>query len=138
MAEPAPRKLFLNLPVRDLAASRRFFARLGFEFDARFSDDLAACMIVSDAACVMLLTEPFFTTFTPKPRCDPRKQAPSWLSLSCRSRAEVSALLAEAIAAGGAPAGVAVDHGFMCSSGFHDLDGHHWQLRWTDPRPVLA
>jgi uncharacterized protein len=138
LAEPAIRKLFLNLPVRDLGASRRFFARLGFEFDARFSDDLAACMIVSDAAYVMLLTEAFFTTFAPKPRCNTRTQAASWFALSCRSRAELSAMLAEAIAAGGTPAGVAVDHGFMCACGFHDLDGHHWQLRWTDPHPVLA
>jgi uncharacterized protein len=138
MAESARRKLFLNLPVRDLAASRRFFARLGFEFDARFSDDLAACMIISDAACVMLLTEPFFSTFAPKPRCDTPRQAASWFALACHSRAEMSSLFSAAIAAGGTPAGVSVDHGFTCASGFHDLDGHHWQLRWTDPHPVLA
>jgi predicted lactoylglutathione lyase len=138
MSERALRKLFLNLPVRDLAASKRFFARLGFEFDGRFTDELAACMVVSDAARVMLLTEPFFSTFATKPRCDTRAQTEAWFVLSCRSRAEVAALFCEAIAAGGTPAGMALDHGFMCASGFHDLDGHHWQLRWTDPRPVLA
>lgn len=138
MAEPTSRKLFLNLPVRDLAASRRFFERLGFEFDSRFSDRLAACMIVSDAACVMLLTERFFSAFAPKPRCDTCTQVEGWFALSCRSRDELCALLGAAIAAGGTPAGAAIDHGFMCASGFHDLDGHHWQLRWTDPHPVLA
>jgi predicted lactoylglutathione lyase len=133
-----PRKLFLNLPVRDLGASKRFFARLGFQFAARFSDELAACMIVSDAAFVMLLTEPFFTRFASKPRCDTRTHAEGWFVLSCQSRAEVGSLLAEAIAAGGTPAGFTLDHGFMCASGFHDLDGHQWQLRWMDPHPVLA
>ena len=74
MPEPAPRKLFLelfiNLPVRDLAASKRFFTRLGFEFDARFTDSLAACMVVSESARVMLLSEHFFRRFAAKPRCD--------------------------------------------------------------------
>ena len=137
MAEPL-RKLFLNLSVRDLAASKRFFARLGFQFVARFTDDQAACMIVSAAAFVILLTEPFFDSFTPKRRCDLRSQAEGWFVLSCSSRAEVIALWAEAIAAGGTPAGVGIDGGFTCASGFHDLDGHHWQLRWTDPHAVLA
>ncbi|HTV25930.1 MAG TPA: glyoxalase/bleomycin resistance/extradiol dioxygenase family protein [Polyangiaceae bacterium] len=137
MAE-AHRKLFLNLPVHDLGASKRFFARLGFRFHARYTDDQAACMIVSDAAFVMLLTEPFFDRFTSKPRCDTRTQSESWFVLSCRSRAEVSALMSEAIAAGGTPAGAWIDAGFMCASSFHDLDGHQWQVRWTDPHPVLA
>lgn len=138
MVEPLPRKLFLNLPVRDLAASKRFFARLGFRFHARYTDERAACMIVSDAAFVILLTEPFFDTFTTKRRCDMRTQAESWFVLSCRSRAEVSSLVAEAIAAGGTSAGAGIDAGFMCASSFHDLDGHHWQVRWTDPHAVLA
>jgi uncharacterized protein len=138
MAERAHRKLFLNLPVRDLAASKRFFERLGFGFHSRYTDELAACMIVSDSAYVMLLTEPFFTTFAPKRRCDTRIEAEGCFTLSCRSRAEVHALLAEALCAGGTPAGAPLDHGFMCASSFLDLDGHHWQVRWTDPHPVLA
>lgn len=132
------RKLFLNLPVRDLAASKRFFAQLGFQFHARYTDELAACMIVSDSAFVFLLSKPFFTTFAPKPRCDTRARAEGWFTLSCHSRAEVTALVAAALAAGGTPAGVDCDHGFICTSGFDDLDGHQWQVRWTDPHTVLA
>jgi uncharacterized protein len=37
-----------------------FFSNLGFTFNPRFTDDKAACMVVSDEAFVMLLTEPFF------------------------------------------------------------------------------
>ena len=61
------RKMFVNLPVRDLDRSMSFFSTLGFTFHARFTDEKAACMVVSDEAFVMLLTEPFFQTFTRPP-----------------------------------------------------------------------
>jgi len=138
---PAPRnarKLFVNLPARDLTRSIRFFTRLGFAFDARFTDDRAACLIVSHTAFVMLLTEPFFYTFSQMPACDTRTHVEGLFALSCRSRREVGSLLAEAIAAGGTAAGEAIDHGFMCAARFQDLDGHHWQLSWTDPHTIQA
>lgn len=138
MNESRPRLLFLNLPVRDLAASRRFFARLGFRFHPRYSDDLAACMIVSRSARVVLLTQPFFAAFAARPACDPRACAEAGLALVCRSRAEVQALFAEALRAGATPVGEPLDQGLTYTSSFRDLDGHPWQLRWTDPDPVLA
>jgi predicted lactoylglutathione lyase len=136
--ERQARKLFVNLPVRDLERSMRFFSRLGFRFDARFTDDRAACMIISGAAFVMLLTEAFFQTFTGKACCDTRSHAEGSFALTCRSRAEVGALLSEAIAAGGTTAADAIDHGFMYAASFHDLDGHHWQVLWMDPNAVQA
>jgi uncharacterized protein len=132
------RKLFVNLPVRDLKRSMQFFSRLGLGFDARFTDERAACMIIGRAAFVVLLSEPFFQTFTRKPSCDTRRQVEGLFALSCTSRAEVGALLAEAIAAGGTLAADPIDHGFLYASSFHDLDGHHWQLLWLDPNPVYA
>ena len=50
-------QIFVNLPVRDLPASMAFFTRLGFTFNPQFTDDTAACMVVSDTIYVMLLTE---------------------------------------------------------------------------------
>ncbi len=58
------RQIFLNLAVRDLPASKAFFARLGFAFNPQFTDDKAACMILSEQGFVMLLAEPFFRRFT--------------------------------------------------------------------------
>jgi predicted lactoylglutathione lyase len=132
------RKLFVNLPVRDLERSMHFFSRLGFRFNARFTDDRAACMIISDAAFVVLLTEPFFQTFRAKASCDTRTHMEGLFALSCRSRAEVAQLLAEAIAAGATPASAPIDHGFIYASSFHDLDGHHWELLWSDPHTAYA
>src|SRR4029077_19848639 len=58
------RKLFVNVSVRDLKKSMDFFSTLGFTFNPQFTDDKAACMVVSEEAYFMLLSEPFFRTFT--------------------------------------------------------------------------
>ena len=47
---PAPRLIFVNLPVADLRRAMAFFGELGFAFDERFTDESAACMVVSDQA----------------------------------------------------------------------------------------
>ncbi len=44
------RLIFVNLPVKDLSASMEFFRTLGFDFDEKFTDESAACMVVSDQA----------------------------------------------------------------------------------------
>jgi uncharacterized protein len=62
MAANNSRKIFVNLAVRELKRSMEFFSSLGFEFNPKFTDDKAACMIVNNEAYVMLLTEPFFKT----------------------------------------------------------------------------
>jgi len=49
-------KIFVNLPVKDLPKAKEFFGKLGFNFNAQFSDDAGACMVVSEHAYVMLLT----------------------------------------------------------------------------------
>lgn len=132
MAANSSRKLFVNLAVRDLRRSMGMFSRLGFEFDPRYTDDKAACMVVSDEAYVMLLTEPFFRTFTKKELCDTSTRTEGLFALSCGSRAEVDELVRKAVAAGGSAAMPPVDHGFMYSSSFYDLDGHHWEVLWMD------
>lgn len=127
------RKLFVNLAVRDLERSMEFFARLGFEFNPRFTDEKAACMIISDEAYVMLLVEPFFQTFIKRQVCDTSTHTEALYALSCASRAEVDELVARAIAAGGSYAADKQDHGFMLAWSFYDLDGHQWEVLWMDP-----
>jgi predicted lactoylglutathione lyase len=115
MAADHSRKLFLNLPVRDLKKSMEFFSKLGFEFNPKFTDNNAACMIISEEAYAMLLAEPFF-------------------ALSCESRTEVDELMKKAVAAGAKHAAEPQDHGFMYGRSFYDLDGHHWEIFWMDPK----
>ena len=126
-------RMFVNLAVRDLKKSMAFFSSLGFTFNPKFTDDNAACMIVSDDGYVMLLREQFFKTFTRRGLCDTTRQSEALVALSCSNRAEVDGLARTAVAGGGAEAMDAQDHGFMYTRSFYDLDGHHWELFWMDP-----
>ncbi|HVE70835.1 MAG TPA: VOC family protein [Thermoanaerobaculia bacterium] len=130
------RMIFVNLPVRDLKKSMEFFSALGFTYNPQFTDDKAACMILSDKAFVMLLSEPFFQGFTKNAICDTSKYSEALLALSCQSRAEVEQLVRKAIDAGGRHAMDPMDHGFMYAWSFYDLDGHHWEVLWMDPSAV--
>ena len=131
-----PRKIFVNLAVRDLKRSMEFFTKLGFEFNPQFTDDKAACMVLSEEGYVMLLGEPFFRTFTKRELCDTSRQTEAMLALSCASRAEVDELVKKAIAAGGKHAMDPQDHGFMYGWSVYDLDGHHWEVLWMDPKAI--
>jgi predicted lactoylglutathione lyase len=122
------RQIYVNLPVRDLQRSQDFFKSLGFSFDPQFTDDKAACLVVDENIYAMLLTEPFFKTFTDKPVCDASRSTEVLVCLSCESRAEVDELVAKATAAGGRVPREPQDHGFMYGHAFEDPDGHIWEL----------
>ena len=136
MAATAARKIFVNLPVHDLKKSMAFFSALGFTYNPKFTDENAACMVISDEAFAMLLAEPFFRTFTKREPCDTTRHTEALIALSCSSRGEVDDLVKKAMAAGGAHAMDATDHGFMYTWSFYDLDGHHWEVFWMDPAAV--
>jgi predicted lactoylglutathione lyase len=127
------RLLFLNLPVADIAASRSFFAALGFEFNEKFCDQGAACMIVSDQAFVMLLQRDRFAEFILKPLADATETTALTACVSATSRAEVDSLADAAGAAGAGDAKGPQDYGFMYQRSFYDLDGHLWEIAWMDP-----
>lgn len=129
-------KIFVNLPVKDLARSRDFFSQLGYGFDDRFSDENAACLVISDDIFAMLLTEPFFKSFTKKDVADARTSTETMIALSAESRAQVDELADKALAAGGSSATDPQDHGFMYARSFYDPDDHHWELVWMDPAAI--
>lgn len=131
------RKFFLNVPVTDLARSKAFFSRLGFAFNAQFTDDKAACMVVSDEAFVMLLSTERFKDFARRPIGEAAKTTPAMYAFSAGSRAEVDHIANVALESGGAPAGETMDHGFMYLRSFYDPDGHHWEVIWMDPAALV-
>jgi uncharacterized protein len=138
MADASSRLIFVNLAVRDLQRSMAFYKALGFEFNPKFTDDKAACMVISDKAFVMLLTEPFFKTFTTRQQCDTNTHVEGLFALSCESRAAVDDIVKKAVAAGGSHAMDPQDHGFMYGWSFRDPDGHHWEPLWMDPKVAQA
>jgi predicted lactoylglutathione lyase len=127
------RQIFVNLPVQDLARATAFYSAVGAVRNPQFSDDTAACMVVSDTVFVMLLTHAKWATFTRKPIVDARRESEVMLALSCESRAAVDKLADAAGAAGGkADVNPKQDLGFMYGRSFEDVDGHIWEVFCMD------
>jgi predicted lactoylglutathione lyase len=124
--------IFVNLPVKDLNRSVEFFTKLGYTFNAQFTDEKATCMVISDTIYVMLLVEEFFKTFTNKDLADAIKSTEVIVSLSADSREEVDSLVRKAVEAGATTIKEPIDQDFMYGHGFQDLDGHLWETMWMD------
>ena len=137
MSTPAYQQMvFVNLPVSDLDASKKFFTELGYSLNPQFSDENAASVVISDNIIAMLLTKPFYSTFTKKVIADATKTSQVMIALSAESREKVDELVEKAVAAGGTISGETQDHGFMYGRAFDDLDGHTWEVTWMDPAAV--
>lgn len=130
-------KIFVNLPVADLNKSKSFFQALGYSFNPQFTDDTAACLVISDDIYAMLLTYAKFKEFTPKAICDARQSSEVLICLSCENRQQVEDLVRKAAGAGGSTYAEPQDHGFMYQHGFQDPDGHIWELIYMDPSFVV-
>ena len=127
-----PRMIFVNLPVADLPSAKAFYEAIGAINEPRFTDETAACMVLSDAIFVMLLTHDKFAQFTPKPIADAHRTSEVLIALSADDRDGVDAIADAAIAAGGREPRERQDYGFMYSRAFEDLDGHIWEPMWMD------
>ncbi len=125
--------IFVNLPVADLDASKKFFTELGYSINPQFSDENTASVVISDTIIAMLLTRPKYAEFTKKEIVDATRSSQVLLALSAESREKVDELVEKALAAGGSTAGETQDLGFMYGRSFDDLDGHTWEVAWMDP-----
>ena len=124
--------MFVNLPIADVARSRKFFGDLGYAFNEKFCDDKALALVLGENQFAMLLQREFFGSFHPVETADATKVKECVVCLTADSRDEVDALVDRAIAAGGTP-GDTEDHGFMYGRSYDDPDGHSWQIFWMDP-----
>jgi predicted lactoylglutathione lyase len=129
-------KIFVNLPVKDLNKSMDFFKALGWTFNPQFTDETAACLVISDDIYAMLLTHKKFSEFTSKSISD-GATAEAIIALSVDNKADVGRIADAALAKGGKEAKPPQDYGFMQLRSFLDLDGHHWEVLYMDPAHVL-
>ncbi|WP_176591666.1 VOC family protein [Sphingobium sp. EM0848] len=135
---PAPKMIFVNLPVADLPASIAFYEAVGAVRNKDFADDSAQMLSFSESIHVMLLTHERFTSFTPRKIPDAHATAQVLLALSEVSREQVDDTTEKALAAGGTEPNPQQDHGFMYGRSFADLDGHIWEVTWMDVEAALA
>ncbi|HTG63478.1 MAG TPA: VOC family protein [Sphingomicrobium sp.] len=126
--------IFVNLPVSDLAAARRFLEALGATNEPKFTDETAAAMKFSDSIFFMLLTHDKYRQFTPLPIADAKTSSGVLLCLSRDSRDAVDNSVDAAVAAGGkADPSPKQDYGVMYGRSVTDPDGNHFELMWMDP-----
>jgi len=132
--------IFVNLPVRDLERSKKFFGGLGYQFNPQFTDDKGACMVIDENIYVMLVTEPFFKQLTKRDVADNSKGVECTTCLSVERREEVDEWAQKALAAGATenvvPEMSAGDT--MYGRSVNDLDGHIWEVVWMDPKMITG
>lgn len=93
--------IYVNLPVRDLAASTRFYIAIGGTLNPQFSNDQASSIMFSDAIGVMLLTHEHYSSVHPAADRRSAARKPTMIVLTVESRDAVDTTLARAVAAGG-------------------------------------
>lgn len=126
------RQIFVNLPVKDVKRSMNFFSQLGFSFNMQFTDDKAACLVIGENIYAMLLHEEFFKTFTKKELADATKVTEVLIAIDVESREAVDSMIQKAVNAGGTIYSEPSDHVWMYQHSFADLDGHQWEVFYSD------
>jgi uncharacterized protein len=129
-------KVFINLPVKNIEKTISFFTNLGFSFNPQFTDDKAACMIISDTVFAMFLAETYFQTYTRKTISDAKSTTEVLLALERSSVDDVKSTIAKAVELGGKTYSDPQDHGWMYQHSFEDLDGHQWELVFLDAQQM--
>lgn len=132
------RLIFVNLPVTDLQRSTAFYEAIGAKKNPQFSDETAACMVLSETIHVMLLTHDKFRQFTPKRIADSHETSEVLICVSEDSRDGVDRITERALAAGGREPREAQDYDFMYGRSFEDPDGHIWEPMWMDVEAGMA
>ncbi|MET9488330.1 VOC family protein [Nocardia sp. NPDC006630] len=128
----ASKMIFINLPVAELERSKSFYEALGWKVNQQYTDGNAACIVVDDNICLMLLSKDFFTSFTDRAIGDARTTVNSLYAVSLASPAEVDTLVDAAVAAGGTEEVNADKRAQEAQVGMHgrtfiDPDGHQWE-----------
>lgn len=126
------KKIFINLPVADLNKSMDFYTKIGFTNNPVFTDETAACMVLSEEIYAMLLTHDKFSEFTNKKIIDAKTGIGVINSISVDSVDEVNAMADAALSGGGSEPTPPKDYGFMQQRSFNDLDGNHWEVLYMD------
>jgi predicted lactoylglutathione lyase len=127
------KSIFVNLPVKDLKRTREFWTTLGFSFNEQFSDERALCLVLHEGQMYsMLISHEMFGTFTNRPISD-GTTTQVLTALEVDTREQVDLLVQRALENGATRYRESEDHGWMYYDCFADLDGHQWEIMFTQP-----
>ena len=127
------KSIYVNLPIKNLEKTREFWTKLGFSFNEQFSDDKALCLVLNEGLIYsMLISHEFFSTFTNRSIAD-ASTTQVLVAIEVESRELVDQLVKNALLNGASRYKESADHGWMYYDSFADLDGHQWEIMFTDP-----
>lgn len=123
--------IYVNLPVKDIQKTKEFWKKLGFKLNEEISDDRTVCVNLNDNMFVMFLTEEFFQTFSerPVPKGDTTQVL---VAIGLSNREAVDQVVNAALENGATQHEEPQDHGWMYQNSFWDLNGHGWNVMFTD------
>jgi|SRR5690606_12095252 len=126
--------LWLNLPVKDIEASKKFFAAIGFAINEdRSNATMAAVFVGTDKCPVMLFQEETLKEVMQAEVSDATKAGEVMISFDASTREEIDEMAERVAAAGGnvwsKPAEI---QGWMYGFAFSDPDGHRWNMLYMD------
>ena len=125
-------QIYVNLPVKDVEKTREFWTKIGFSINEQITDEKAVCVMMNDNIQIMFLQEEYFQTFSerPVPKGDTTQVL---VAIGLDSREEVNQVVNAAVANGAYQHEEAQDHGWMYQNSFWDINGHGWNVIFTDP-----
>jgi predicted lactoylglutathione lyase len=127
------KSIFVNLPTKDLNKTREFWTSLGFSFNEQFSNDQALCLVLNEGLMYsMLISHEMFNNFTDRTIAD-GTTTQVLTALEVESREQVDRIVHLALENGATRYRESADHGWMYYDSFADLDGHQWEILFSDP-----
>lgn len=132
------KSIYINLPINNLEQSRVFWTKLGFSFEENFSDEKALCMILNDGTMYsMLIGKEYYQTFTDRPIAN-GSTTQVLIAIEVESKEKVDEIVKLALENGGSRYKESVDHSWMYYDSFADIDGHQWEVMFTDMSKMPA
>jgi uncharacterized protein len=122
------KQIFINLPVKNVAASMKFYTALGFTNNPLFSFDDQKCMVWTDQIYLMLQTYEMFKSGNKKNIPDTKEYCIATFTLPVESLNSVNEIMGKGLKAGGTESTPMYDEGFMQVRNIEDLDGHNWAI----------
>ncbi len=130
------KSIFVNLPIKDLNRTRDFWTKLGFTFNEQFSDERALCLVLNDGLMYsMLISHEMFGAFTNREISD-STTTQVLIAIEVDSREQVDNIIKLALDNGATRYRESADHGWMYYDCFADLDGHQWEILFSDPTQI--
>lgn len=126
------KQIFINLPVKDVEASKDFYRQLGFTISPLFTFDDQKCMVWSDQIYLMLQTYDVFKSGNKKNLPDTKQNTIATFTLPVENLDKVNEIIENGLKAGGIESTPMIDEGFMQVRNIEDLDGHIWNIIYLD------